>query len=76
MAEFTAHLMNVEDVIENEIKLGATQASVAKTYALALRSEWPTDWGRVNRAILAKWPRGLQRIKTSAWRKVEGKEPF
>ena len=76
MSNFTAELLNVEDVIENEIKLGATQASVAKTYALALRSSWPTDWGRVNRAILAKWPKGLQRIKEKAWRKCEGKEAF
>lgn len=72
----TAHLLNVEDVIENEIKLGAKQGDVAKTYALALRSDWPTDWGRVNRAILAKWPRGLRRIKERAWRKLESKEPF
>lgn len=76
MSEFTAELLNVEDVIENEINLGANQASVAKTYALALRSSWPTDWGRVNRAILAKWPNGLQRIKASAWRKYEGTEAF
>jgi hypothetical protein len=73
---FRAEILNVEDVIENEIRLGATQDSVAKTYALALRSSWPTDWGRVNRAILARWPKGLKRIKESAWRKVEGKEPF
>lgn len=76
MSNFTAELLNVEDVIENEIKLGATQKSVAKTYALALRSSWPTDWKRVNSAIPARWPKGLQRIKESAWRKVEGKEPF
>ena len=63
----TAHLLNVEDVIENEIRLGATQKSVAMTYALALKSDWPTDWGRVNAAIRARWPRGLDRIKAMAW---------
>jgi hypothetical protein len=63
----TAHLLNVEDVIENEIKLGATQKSVAMTYALALKSDWPTDWKRVNAAIVARWPKGLGRIKEMAW---------
>lgn len=76
MSEFTAHLLNVEDVIENEINLGATQKSVAKTYALALRSDWPTDWARVNAAIMKRWPKGLRRIKESAWRKLQGKEAF
>ena len=63
----TAHLLNVEDVIENEIRLGATQRDVAKTYALALRSDWPTDWKRVNEAICARWPKGINRIKEMAW---------
>lgn len=67
MSEFTAHLMCVEDVIENEIKQGATQRDVAKTYALGLRSSWPTDWKRVNEAIRARWPKGLNRIKEMAW---------
>lgn len=76
MSDFTAHLVDAADVIENEIAQGATQKSVAKTYALALRSAVPPDWARINAAIRAKWPKGLQRIKESAWRKVEGKEPF
>ena len=42
---------------------------VAQTYALALRSSWPTDWGKVNRAILARWSRSaLDWIKTRAWK--------
>lgn len=57
----------VEDTIENEIRQGATQRSVAMTYALAIRSTWPTDWPRVNRAISARWPKGLERIKRMAW---------
>lgn len=63
----TAHLLNVEEVIENEIRLGATQKSVAMTYALALKSDWPTDWKRVNDAIVKRWPKGLKRIKELAW---------
>jgi len=57
----------VEDVIENEIQQGARQKDIAETYAMALVSSWPTDWGRVNRAISAKWPKGLLRIKEKAW---------
>lgn len=63
----TMELWFVEDVIENEIKQGLTQRQVAQTYALGLRSSYPTDWKRVNAAILAKWPKGLERIKKMAW---------
>jgi len=57
----------VESVIENEIKQGCTQRQIAQTYALALRSSWPTDWLKVNNLILAKWPKGLERVKNMAW---------
>lgn len=57
----------VEQVIENEIKQGCTQRQIAQTYALGLRSSWPTDWAKVNAMILAKWPKGLTRIKEMAW---------
>lgn len=59
-------LMAVESVIENEIEQGCTQKQIAQSYALGMRSSWPTDWGRVNRAILARWPKGLERIKKMA----------
>lgn len=57
----------VESVIENEIAQGCTQKQVAQSYALGLLSSWPTDWARVNKAILAKWPKGLNRVKEMAW---------
>ena len=57
----------VEDVIENEIAQGLSQRQIAQTYALALRSSWPTDWWRVNAAILKRWPKALARIKKIAW---------
>lgn len=58
----------VELVIENEIAQGLTQKQIAQTYALALRSTWPTDWKRVNEAIMKRWsPSGLERIKKMAW---------
>lgn len=65
----TLELQCVEAVIENELVQGCTQKSIALTYALAIRSSWPTDWKRVNAAIVAKWgERGLRRIKRLAWR--------
>lgn len=57
----------VELMIEDEINQGLSQKQIAQTYALALRSSWPTDWKRVNEAILARWPKGLERIKRMAW---------
>jgi hypothetical protein len=62
-----------EEVIENELANGAKQKDIALTYAMAMCSSWPTDWGRVNRAILAKWPKGLKRVKEMAWKLVEEK---
>lgn len=48
------------------------RADVAQTYALALRSSWATDWGKVNRAILVRWSRSaLDWIKTRAWKIAE-----
>lgn len=66
-AGFTIEIMAVELVIENEIEQGCTQRQISQTYALALRSSWPTDWKRVNAAIVARWPKGLERIKQMAW---------
>lgn len=28
------------------------------------------DWALVNKAIIARWPKGLQRIKTMAWKRL------
>jgi hypothetical protein len=63
----TAHLMFVEDTIENEIAQGLNQHQIAMTYALALQSSWKTNWSRVNTAITNRWPKGLERIKKMAW---------
>ena len=60
-------LADVENVIKNEIKQGCSQREIAQTYALALRSSWPTDWKQVNAMILERWPKGLERIKNLAW---------
>ena len=60
-------IWDVEWMIENEIKQGCTQKQVAQTYALALRSSYPTDWKRVNSTIEKRWPKGLDRVKSMAW---------
>lgn len=62
-----SHILDVEAVVENEIRQGLSQRQVAQTYALAIRSDWPTDWPRVNAAITARWPKALERIKRMAW---------
>lgn len=68
MSEFTADIMCVESVIENEIKQGCNQTQIAQTYALALRSTYKTDWKVVNDMIIARWSfSGLNRIKEMAW---------
>ena len=65
--DYIMELTCVESVIENEIAQGLTQKDIAQTYALGLRSSWPTDWARVNAAILKRWPKGLNRVKEMAW---------
>ncbi len=68
MAGFTAEIACVEMVIENEIKQGCTQKQIAQTYALAIRSSWPTDWAAVNAMIVQRWSvKALERIKKMAW---------
>lgn len=70
---FRIELACVESVIENEIDQGLTQKDIATTYAMGLVSSWPTDWARVNKAILAKWPKGLKRVKEWAWKIAESR---
>jgi hypothetical protein len=65
--EIVVEIWDVELVIENEIRMGLNQRQIAQTYALALRSTYPTDWARVNEAIAKRWPKGLERIKKLAW---------
>lgn len=68
MSDFTIELQDVETVIQTEIEAGMTQKSIAKTYALGLRSSWPTDWPEVNKMIIKRWSvSGLERIKKMAW---------
>ncbi len=72
MAELTMEIMDVESVLENEIAKGLKQKDVAETYAMALVvRHYKVDFARMNKAILAKWPRGLERVKNMAWKIME-----
>jgi hypothetical protein len=67
--KFRMELTCCESVILNEIEMGLSQKQIAQSYALALRSSWPTDWKKVNEAIIAKWSfKALNRIKEMAWK--------
>jgi hypothetical protein len=50
---------------------------VALTYACAIRDEYlvPVDWKRANAAIVARWPRGLERVKKLAWGHFKPRTP-
>jgi len=66
--QLRVEIADVEGVIEMEIQQGLNQKQIAQTYALGLRSSWPTDWGKVNRMIVERWSTaGLVRIKKMAW---------
>jgi hypothetical protein len=46
----------------------AKRLDIAKTYGLALRSSYPTDWRAVNEAIINRWSMSaLEWIKKQAW---------
>lgn len=71
MGEF--YLLDCARVIEDEITAKATQPEIAKTYALAMRSEnagvCTVDWRQINAAILKRWSMaGLVRVKMLAHR--------
>lgn len=56
------------DTLLHEITSGAPRRAVAQTYRLAMQSSQPTDWPRVNAAILERWSvSGLTWIKQQAW---------
>lgn len=61
-------IQDVENVIENEIKMKCNQRQIAQTYALGLKSSYETDWAKVNKMIVERWSvSGLTRIKEMAW---------
>lgn len=48
----------------------STRDEVALVYALALRTNFDTDWSKVNAAIIERWtPSALEYIKRKAWKR-------
>ena len=68
------------DTILNEIRQGVTNSSLASSYAMAIVSESrkhdKPDWRQINAAISARFgTRGLERIKSRAWKIIRGGKP-
>jgi hypothetical protein len=56
--------MLLEEIADRRL----TQADIAMTYRLALRSHDRVDWPKVNAAIIERWSlTGLKRVKRLAW---------
>jgi len=68
---FRVGLVGAEQILLEEIANPAMkQADIILTYALALNTPEPTDWRKVNEAIIQRWSiSGLRRIKDAAWSK-------
>ena len=62
-------MMCCDDLMLREIEdPKCTRDIIARTYALALRSSYPTDFGRVNKAIIERWSvSALEYIMRLAW---------
>lgn len=60
------------------IQSGKKQEDVAESYAFYLlhygMTENVVDWRVANAEIRKRWPKGLGRVKTMAWRIVEKRE--
>ena len=68
-------LMGVEEVILQEIAYKSSKRdNIALTYAFCISSSEKVDFGKINRAIIARWSRSaLTYIKHKAWKIVEGR---
>jgi hypothetical protein len=74
----TITIVDPEGTIEHEIAMKCPQAVIASTYGLAIIASnlgEKVDYVRMNRAIAARWPKGLQRVKALAWKFVERTRP-
>lgn len=69
-------MKDVETVILEEIKASdSTRDDIALTYAFCITSSEDINFGKINRAIVARWSTSAREyIKTKAWKLVEGEE--
>jgi hypothetical protein len=50
-----------------------SQEDAAHAYACLIANDFSlVNWPRVNDAIRERWPKGLVRVKTKAWKIIEG----
>ena len=68
-------LMDAEKVILEEIEeKRSTRDSIAFTYAFCIETINRFEFGKINRAIIARWSKSaLAYIKKEAWKLVEEK---
>lgn len=61
-----------ESLIYQEIETKLAQPHIAQTYSYLIRSGFQ-KWGELNAAIAARYgKKGLLRIKTLAWKRIDG----
>ena len=70
ISDIKVELLYCDRVMLREIReKKTTRDSLALSYAMAMASSYPTNYERVNRAIIKRWSRsGLDYIKTRAWK--------
>ena len=75
--EVTSHI-DVEHAADEtiaEIRLAKNQREAAKAYATLIsvipRNIIGNPWPRVNGEIMKRWPKGLDRVKSLAWRIIK-----
>lgn len=72
------YMVGCAGVILNEIKQGCTQKQIALSYAFAIVTDGnkiePVDWKAINAAITERWPKGLERVKKMAWKRIAEKQ--
>ncbi len=63
-------MVDPQKVILRELASGMhSQKSIALTYAFVMRQEGESaDYRTINSAIMARWPKGLERVKKMAWK--------
>ena len=60
-------VLTTSTIIDEVANRNLKRKDVAMSYRLAMESSHPTDWGKVNRAIIERWSEsGLMWIKRQA----------
>lgn len=73
MSAVRVELADCTNVLLREIgEPEISEKGIVQTYAMAICSSFPTDWPKVNEAIVARFgAKGRERIKRAAWKLIE-----